>query len=366
MAAISKPAVPCSLRGSVWLFTVNAVGGTPHPVKPHLEITKTGNGLLYYKYQLEKGEVDARLHYQGCLRFSASVSMETVKRTICVPHAHLERAMNWKKTRDYCGKEETRVDGPWEDGDPGAQGKRTDLDAVATMVKEGKTLTAIAEEFPREFIKFGRGISQLQAALTVPGSSPDIEVYCLYGGAGVGKTRCVYDLDPGVFSADLLPWFDQYAGEPSILFDDFGPGMLPICLLKKYLDRYPVRFPIKGGSVVRQATRIWITSNYQMAEWYPKAGPVDLMALIRRIQWFNFDDPAVIIGFYADYKTKHAVIPPPPKVLPLPERGQQAQASSSGAATTEEDDADNVDDLEVASNDDIDVWELDDDEDLQF
>lgn len=86
------------------------------------------------------------------------------------------------------------------------------------------------------------------------------------------------------------PWFDGYNGQDVMLLDDFGPGMMCINFLKRLLDRYPVQLPVKGGSVALRAKTIFITSNYMMSEWYPKAGAMDYEALLRRIEWVDFGD----------------------------------------------------------------------------
>lgn len=286
-------------RGSVWCFTINAKAPAVHPVRPVLEIE---GPLLFYKYQLERGEADLRLHYQGCLRFSTAVSMLTVKRILRCDHAHLERAVNWRKTVDYCGKEETRIEGPWQAGEPGQQGKRTDLDAVGELVRDGASLKRIAEDFGKEFIKYSRGISALQTALRVPIRADDLDVICLYGDTGTGKTHTVFDIAPDVYRVfnSTVPWFDGYEGHTDMLFDEYGPGKMQINMFKEYLDKYPIRLPIKGGSVARVCKRIWITTNYLMQEWYPKASLVDLKALERRIRWFSFDDPIIKAKFIAD------------------------------------------------------------------
>jgi len=61
---------------------------------------------------------------------------------------------------------------------------------------------------------------------------------------------------------------DDYRGEGSYAF------------LLRLLDRYPMQLPVKGGFVVLQAVRIYITSNVA-----PPWGTVDTPeALLRRIR----------------------------------------------------------------------------------
>ena len=56
--------------------------------------------------------------------------MGFVKRFFNDESLHLEQARATRaKARDYCRKEDTRIDGPWEHGDfdAGGQGKRNDI-----------------------------------------------------------------------------------------------------------------------------------------------------------------------------------------------------------------------------------------------
>lgn len=275
----------------LWQWTINAsTSGSSEPTKPDLEV---GNGsrILYYKYQKERASTGT-LHYQGCFRLNNNVSLATAKRILGVDHAHMEPARDWDKLMLYCGKEDTRVDGPWEAGEPGQPGKRKDLDAVFAAVRDGMGLTEVAQTFPGQWIKFHKGISALHTTFHPPVERPNVKVYCFYGVTGCGKTRKVYEVAPKCYSVfDMkAPWFDGYNGQKVMLLDDYGPGMLNINFLKRLLDRYAITLPVKGGSVAMEADTVFITTNYMMSDWYPKAGGLDYDALVRRIEWVNFGD----------------------------------------------------------------------------
>jgi len=218
-----------------------------------------------------------------------------VKRAIGADHVHVERARMPAEAIEYCKKAESRAPGeePVEEGDPGGQGKRKDIDMVTDLVRAGASLKRVAEDHPGTYIKFHKGITALRLALHPPVARNDIKVFTLTGRAGCGKTRFVHDnygpdVRYNVFDMKA-PWFDGYDGKPVMLLDEMGPDQMGLGFLKKLLDRYDLTLPIKGGSVAMAATTIFITSNYVVADWYPRAGPEDFAALARRMTCIDCD-----------------------------------------------------------------------------
>jgi hypothetical protein len=266
----------------LWAFTINGVNGLP-PNKPNLVIGD--NKLLYYKYQLEKGEQCGTLHYQGCLRFADSMSMAQVKTILGDPTAHLEGVKQWEAMRKYCGKAETRQDGPWEEGNAGEQGKRKDLETLAEVVKRGVPIAEIAEEYAAEFIKYNRGILALRQTLQAPRKRLNLKCFLLYGDTGIGKSWTLNELFPDAYrlACARTPWANGYDGQRVVIIEEFGPGMMDINILKRLLDIYPVQAPTKGGMVAWNPDLIFITTNTEVPAWYPGRASVDILAVQRRL-----------------------------------------------------------------------------------
>lgn len=111
------------------------------------------------------------------------------------------------------------------------------------------------------------------------------KVYVFWGPTGSGKTRLVHRMFPGVYvcSSDDGQWFDGYLGDENALFDDFNGHSVPITLLLKLCDRYPLRVPIKGGFVQWRPRRLFFTSNICPDNWYLDANPENRRALWRRV-----------------------------------------------------------------------------------
>lgn len=101
----------------------------------------------------------------------------------------------------------------------------------------------------------------------------------------MGKSYAIWDMHPGLYSVfdKKTPWMNGYMNQRTVLFDDYGPGMMNIHALKVYLDVYKCLVPTKGGDVAWNPTTIFLTSNVNPMEWYPTVGPDDVTALMRRM-----------------------------------------------------------------------------------
>lgn len=134
-----------------WCVTVYTIGGEDiqeawdHEAKfaslfPEDDIPKG------WMFQLERCPDTGRLHYQGFFIFENPRAFNPVREMIA-PH-HLER-MKGRVSQNviYCGKEDSRVLGPWRFGElPENQGKRNDLEAFKEAVRNGANFYDLMEE----------------------------------------------------------------------------------------------------------------------------------------------------------------------------------------------------------------------------
>lgn len=113
----------------------------------------------------------------------------------------------------------------------------------------------------------------------------------LYGEAGTGKTRYVFEKHPDVFrvpSSDLK-WFDSYDGHEVVLVDDYR-GEAPESVVLQLLDIYPLQVPVKNGFKPFVAKRIFITTNYKPTDLHNFKEQASRDAWKRRIHravWFQ-------------------------------------------------------------------------------
>jgi len=236
--------------------------------------------VRYIVYQLERAPDTRKLHYQGLVCMKSSCRMSAVK-TLITYDPHVEVCKSVKGSIDYCKKAESRVEGPWEHGEPPAnQGKRSDLIKVYEDVKSGKSMAAMLEEDPT-VAKWDKHIKVMKFAIMEKESDRQAnkpEVYVLWGDADTGKTYTAinrltvgkYYVLNGPSSRGGKLWYDGYEGQNTLILDDFsGKDFCYLDILKRILDEYKYSVEIKGGHTWACWHRIIITSNIQPRYWYP-------------------------------------------------------------------------------------------------
>lgn len=235
-------------------------------------------------------------HFQCYAEFGKKMRLTALKKLL--PTAHWEdRKGSREQARDYCldrakpsatpGHNPVEV-GVWEES---AQGKRTDLQAAIEMMKE-VGIKKMAEEMPEQFVKYGRGLRELDLVLNSNEERDPPEVTINYGPTGCGKSYTARNhfksLEGGfwVDDADGSTWFDSYMGEAGALFDDFD-GARSHMTLKCFLrltDRYLVRVKVKGSFVNWRPQEICVTTNFHPSEWWDFSGrAAQFKALQRRV-----------------------------------------------------------------------------------
>jgi len=272
-----------------WVFTLN----NPD-IMEHEDFPRYDPGIMsYLVYSLERGEDQNTLHLQGYVRFQSRKRFSTVKRIIG-ERAHLEKARGDEKScYEYCTKLDTHIDGPWEfpshdayDPTKGAQGHRSDLDAIAAEVREGHTLNRIADQHPADFIRYHNGIQALSLLLSPkPPAMREVEVVCWWGPTGRGKTYRVMTQFPEAYQVEpgRDPW-GRYNQEDLVVFDEFNYGSWTIQQMNRYLD--PYRCPLDARYHDRFAawTHVMILSNCSPLTFWPNADLELVNSFRRRIQ----------------------------------------------------------------------------------
>ena len=294
---LSLTFLPVAIRA--WCVTVNqeldkfhsALSEPTAPIK---------DSVRYAVWQFEKAPETGRIHIQAYLKFKSPRRIAFVKSLFGISSLHLEKRMGSdSQARDYCMKEESRHEGkgPYEYGTfEGEQGKRNDLqDATKTLKTQG--LKGVAANHPATFVKYHSGFKALEyitSTAEVSHALRNVDVTCIWGAPGTGKTRFCFDLSKSmnVPAYRLMPpsgrnsqlWFDGYEGQKILIIDEMNGNWMPWNFLMNLLDVYPLQLPIKGSHQWARFTTILITSNVAPGDWYPFYDQgMDKQALMRRI-----------------------------------------------------------------------------------
>lgn len=116
--------------------------------------------LRYICFQLECGEA-GNIHEQGYCQFSTRKSFKQAKDLIqdLFPDAHIEKAKgSAQQCKEYCTKEDTRIEGPYEQGLMMSAGKRSDIKEFYEALP--LTEDEMYDRFPEIVAKYPRFIRQ--------------------------------------------------------------------------------------------------------------------------------------------------------------------------------------------------------------
>lgn len=112
--------------------------------------------IRYVVFQLEEGE-NGTPHYQGYVEYTSPQRWSYLK-ALTDQSIHLEKRRGTRvQARDYCRKEESRKDGPFEYGEwsVGGSGSRNDLTGIIDACKTG-SLKRVAEEHPEGILRYSK------------------------------------------------------------------------------------------------------------------------------------------------------------------------------------------------------------------
>ncbi len=273
-----------------WLGTT--YGDLIEPCKAALSAAVESGEARYWVGQIERCPDTERLHLQWFVRWTRPKRRPGCQRAAGCGDSHVEiRAGTPEEARDYCTKDATRHEGPFEFGTFDRRGQRTDLEEIRREISQGATDIQIAEAHFADWVRYRGSFDAYRdrlAGVRDMNAEPDVRVY--HGVTGSGKSRSAWEEFPGLFSVPVppgrrsQPWFDGYMGHDVALIDDFSGDEYAITFLLRLLDRYPMSVPIKTSFRNWSPSTIIITSNVHPNEWYPEETDAHRAALMRRIK----------------------------------------------------------------------------------
>lgn len=265
------------------------------------------NALRYLVFQPEVCPDTGRTHLQLFIQFTRAVRGSHVHSFVCPSPEfadncrtfHLEVSRDAESARNYCRKEETRLQGAeaYETGEFATQGKRTDISQVCELVQSGATIREAFELHPSTMVRHYKGIiAYRNITARNRERAPEVRIY--WGDTGTGKSRRAFFEArhhrgtaghcspyfaslPAERARGASGWWDDYEpGEPVVINE--YQGQWDLSTFKQLLDRYPMRVAVKGSFVPFNSDLIILTSNKNPEDWYPEASQADRDALRRR------------------------------------------------------------------------------------
>lgn len=257
-------------RAKYWCFTEN---NEPEAFSATLEAEGIPEGVTYLCGQLEEGDQEQHLHFQGYCELEARQRLPWLKKNLS-PTAHFEvRRGTQEEAISYTQKGDTSIPGSWvEFGEPTneSQGKRNDLLDCKAMLDDGCPMKEIAQAHFGSYIRYHKSFLDYKRLIATPRDSNNpVEVVIYYGPTGTGKSLTARNKDPGAYVKPVgNVWFDGYAGEDTVIFDEYRGNWLPYGTLLAITDRHSCTVPVKGGHVELVARKLVFTTNVHPRNWY--------------------------------------------------------------------------------------------------
>lgn len=285
-------------RSRKWQLTQN--NPTDHDMNHHyIDLALSYLKPVYYCMCDETGE-EGTYHTHLYVQFSNAINFTTMKNLF--PFAHIEAAQgSAKENRDYVRKEgkylnsekktTNHIETFKEYGEmpEEKQGKRTDIEDIFEMIKDGYSPLEIMEKHP-QFMNRPNAYNFVRSEQMKAASNKwrNVFVTYIYGDTGAGKNTYVTEACGGYEGyyrvTDYQHPFDSYDGQETIMFDEFRSS-LPISDMLCYLDGHPIELPCRYHNKTALWTNVYIVSNIPLKSQYLCAD-VDrqtLKALERRI-----------------------------------------------------------------------------------
>ena len=254
-------------RGRYWCFTLNNPLATE--IQGAARLVRDDQRVTYVCWGVERGE-SGTPHLQGYLELSAKLRLGGVRKLSGLGRAHFElRKGTQEQAIEYCRKEGRFFD--FGERMVSKQGQRNDLQAIQEKLDEGASDEDIAANHFGQWVRYRKSFTAYRE-LKRPKTLRDVSVYFIWGAAGTGKTRFVFEREPSLWisSDPTLQWFDGYSGEEAVLLDDYR-GEATTSFILRVLDRYPLKVPVKGSFTQWLPLRIYITSNMDPKDFHTDA-----------------------------------------------------------------------------------------------
>lgn len=284
-----------------WLLTINNPidkGFSHENIRRILESFKS---VVYWCMSDEVGGETNTFHTHIYIVFPTPRKFRTMKKNFDGAHFDIANGSS-QENRDYVFKQgkwladpkgETNIrDSHEEYGELPVerQGKRTDLDLLYEMIKDGRSNYEILEENPRYMMHIDKIEKARKTYLEEQYKNVwrNLDVTYIWGVTGSGKTRGVkqeYGYSNVYTVTDYQHPFDGYSGQDVLLFEEYRSN-LKISDMLQYLDGYPIELPCRYSNRIACYTKVFFCTNIDLRAQYrdiQQDYPETWQAFLRRI-----------------------------------------------------------------------------------
>ena len=208
-------------------------------------------------------------HWQGYLELKGQLMLKTLNAHVAfhgmTPFHWETRWGTQEEAIEYCKKDNHFL----QNGKPKHQGERTDLTAMANMIRDGATDLDLVEAHPGNFIRYHKGL-QVVRGVYESRRRERSEVSVFWGETGTGKSYRAFKL--GGDDCDVVSYHNGfiqgYTGAPTVIIEEFCSKEWKRSLFLQLIDENPLKVNVKGGEREWNPRHIIFTSNYDPSEWF--------------------------------------------------------------------------------------------------
>lgn len=253
---------------------------------------------VFYRYCLYGQELcptTGGLHLQGMVVFPNGKTRAGVVSALGPRISCRQLYSSEERLADYCAKdgitwENDPLRRPVSQEDNGLKGAARTKD-ILRLAKAG-LFDELEATYPDAWFYQQRAIMSARGHIIKNNVPLDgiLDNYWIYGEPGTGKGQYVDSLTDNYYTkAADEKWWCGFDGQPDVLMDDLGRGIVPLLgKFKLWTDRKPFNAEVKGGNWLIRPKRTFITSH-----WHPRDiidNPKDLASITRRFQIIEIKD----------------------------------------------------------------------------
>lgn len=256
-----------------WVFVIN------NYTEKEIELAKNIKCCQYVIFGKEIAPKTGTPHLQGFAYMKSETTRSSMQKKLGGrAWLHVQDGSGQDNQR-YCGKDGVDV---YESGKCPRQGARTDIEGMKAVIDGGGDMFDCFEANFALASRSTRGLEKYMSVRIRPRTTKP-EVKWLWGPAGCGKTRSIYDqFELKDIYSKPHGWYDGYAGQKVFLIDDFDETTIPFKELLKLIDRYPFQGAVKGSFININSPVMYITCDKPPSEFWA-AGNM-LGQVLRRLE----------------------------------------------------------------------------------